>query len=125
MGPGAHAFDGATRRWNAARLDGYLGALAPAAGADGAVGDRPGPVLPPGGSEPVGEAAAAAEAVILGLRLDEGLPLAAAGAGPLGEHLDWALDSGLLEPFEGPGGRRVRLTIEGRLLSNELFSRLV
>ena len=29
VGPGAHAFDGATRRWNAARLDGYLAALTP------------------------------------------------------------------------------------------------
>jgi len=123
VGPGAHAFDGVTRRWNAARLDGYLGALAPGAG------DGPGtgglPVLPPGGSEPVDGAGAAAEAVILGLRLDEGLSLEAAEAGPLGEHLDWALGTGILEPFEALGGRRVRLTIEGRLLSNELFSRLV
>ena len=30
VGPGAHAFDGAVRRWNAARLDGYLAALAAA-----------------------------------------------------------------------------------------------
>ena len=28
VGPGAHAFDGLTRRWNAARLDGYVAALA-------------------------------------------------------------------------------------------------
>lgn len=118
VGPGAHAFDGATRRWNAARLDGYLAALAPAEG--GAA-----PVLPPGGSEAVDERGAAAEAVILGLRLDEGLPVAAAEAGPLGEHLDWALGTGILEPFAATGGPRVRLTIEGRLLSNELFSRLV
>ena len=27
VGPGAHAFDGETRRWNAARLDAYLAAL--------------------------------------------------------------------------------------------------
>ena len=40
VGPGAHAFDGVTRRWNAARLDGYVAALA-----DGAV-------LPPGGIAP-------------------------------------------------------------------------
>ena len=32
VGPGAHAFDGVTRRWNAARLDGYLAALTPADG---------------------------------------------------------------------------------------------
>jgi oxygen-independent coproporphyrinogen-3 oxidase len=134
VGPGAHAFDGVTRRWNAARLDGYLAALAAAAGgasspgAGGAPG-QPGlpglPVLPPGGSEAVDEAGAAAEAVILGLRLDDGLPLTAAEAAPLGEHLDWALGIGILEPFDTPGGPRVRLTIEGRLLSNELFSRLV
>ena len=43
VGPGAHAFDGATRRWNAARLDGYLAALAPP---DGCA-----PRLPPGGAE--------------------------------------------------------------------------
>ena len=32
VGPGAHAFDGATRRWNAARLDGYVAALTPSDG---------------------------------------------------------------------------------------------
>ena len=32
VGPGAHAFDGVVRRWNAARLDGYLAALVPAPG---------------------------------------------------------------------------------------------
>ena len=32
VGPGAHAFDGVTRRWNAARLDGYIAALTPAGG---------------------------------------------------------------------------------------------
>ena len=32
VGPGAHAFDGVTRRWNAARLDGYVAALTPADG---------------------------------------------------------------------------------------------
>ena len=42
VGPGAHAFDGSMRRWNAARLDGYLAALAPGSG-----GARR--VLPPGG----------------------------------------------------------------------------
>ncbi len=94
VGPGAHAFDGAVRRWNAARLDGYLAALAPA--------DRASPRLPPGGRELVDEAAAAVEATILGLRLDEGITLAAAESGPLGPHLAWGLDAGLLEPFEAP-----------------------
>ena len=117
VGPGAHAFDGVSRRWNAARLDGYLEALSPAGGGL--------PVPPPGDAEVLDEGGAASEAVILGLRLDEGLARADAEAGPLGEHLDWALGAGLLEPFEAPGGPRVRLTIDGRLLSNELFSRLI
>ena len=47
VGPGAHAFDGVTRRWNAARLEGYLAALAPPDGGAAAPparrrrGDRP------------------------------------------------------------------------------------
>ena len=45
VGPGAHAFDGSVRRWNAARLDGYLAALLPPDGAE--------PRLPPGGADPV------------------------------------------------------------------------
>src|SRR6185295_18729646 len=32
VGPGAHAFDGRTRRWNAARLDRYIEALLPSEG---------------------------------------------------------------------------------------------
>jgi coproporphyrinogen III oxidase-like Fe-S oxidoreductase len=81
--------------------------------------------LPPGGSEAVDADAAAVEVAILGLRLDAGLALTEANAGPLAPHLAWALGSGLLEPFVGAGGERVRLTTEGRLLSNELFARLV
>ena len=112
VGPGAHAFDGVTRRWNAARLDGYLAALAPSSGA---------PSLPPGDSEPVDEAGAAAESVILALRLDEGLTTADAESGPLAPLLPWAFEHRLLERV----AQGVRLTTEGRLLSNELFSRLV
>ena len=105
------------RRWNAARLDGYLAALVPP---DGSV-----PSLPPGGGEVVGARRAAAERVILGLRLDEGLPEAEALAGPLAPHLAWAAEWRILERVAGPDGPRLRLTTEGRLLSNELFSRLV
>ena len=122
-GPGAHAFDGVTRRWNAAPLGGYLAALAPAP-APSAAGGVPAPSLPPGGSDTVSPADAAAEAVILGLRLDTGLALSDAEGGPLRSHLDWALDAGLLERFDA-AGPRLRLTTRGRLLSNELFSRLV
>jgi putative oxygen-independent coproporphyrinogen III oxidase len=117
-GPGAHAFDGTTRRWNAARLDGYLAALVPP--------DGSAPSLPPGGAEVVGADAAAAEAAILGLRLDTGLALADAEDGPLAPHLQWALDAGLLALVDAPAQPpRVRLTTRGRLLSNELFSRMV
>ena len=114
VGPGAHAFDGVTRRWNAARLEGYLAALAPA---DGSL-----PRLPPGDSEPIDEVTAAAETVILGLRTDRGVPLAAAHEPPLADPFGWALAAELLDVTEDD---RVVLTTRGRLLSNELFSRLV
>jgi oxygen-independent coproporphyrinogen-3 oxidase len=114
VGPGAHAFDGATRRWNAASLEGYLAALAPDGGRD--------PILPPGGSEQLDDATAAVEAVILGLRTDRGVPLTAAYEPPLAEVFGWALAGELLDVT---GDDRVVLTTRGRLLSNEVFSRLV
>jgi oxygen-independent coproporphyrinogen-3 oxidase len=117
VGPGAHAFDGATRRWNAARLEGYLAALEPA--------DASAPMLPLGGAEAIDAAGAATEATILGLRLDTGLSLADAQSGPLAPHLAWAFDAALLERVDAGDGPRVRLTTRGRLLSNELLARLV
>ena len=114
VGPGAHAFDGAVRRWNAARLDGYVAALVPD-------GDRA-PALPPGGAETIGPATAIAEALILGLRTDRGVPLAAAHEPPLLDPFGWALAAELLDVTEDD---RVVLTTRGRLLSNELFARLV
>jgi len=114
VGPGAHAFDGATRRWNAARLDSYLAALTPA---DGGVRR-----LPPGGSEMIDLATAAAEAVILGLRTDRGVARAATDKPPLRDAIDWAVAADLLDVADDD---RVALTVRGRLLSNELFSRLV
>jgi oxygen-independent coproporphyrinogen-3 oxidase len=111
-GPGAHAFDGRVRRWNAARLDGYLAALMP----DGAA------ALPPGDSEPIDQPTAAVETVILGLRTDDGLPLAAAHEEPLAREFGWALAAELLTVTAND---RVVLTTRGRLLSNELFARLV
>jgi oxygen-independent coproporphyrinogen III oxidase len=114
VGPGAHAFDGATRRWNAARLDGYVAALTPP--------DGSAPHLPPGGSEPIDLDAAAAEQLILGLRLDTGIPLAASREPPLSEVFGWALAAELLDVTRD---ERVVLTTRGRLLSNELFSRLI
>lgn len=112
VGPGAHAFDGTTRRWNAARLDRWLGALQPR-------GDRP-PVLPPGDSEQLDTATAAAEALMLGLRTARGVARHAALM--RSDVLTWAAEAGLVE--DAPGDR-VRLTLRGRLLSNELFARLL
>jgi oxygen-independent coproporphyrinogen-3 oxidase len=114
VGPGAHAFDGTTRRWNAARLEGYLGALAPADGGR--------PRLPPGGLETLDPTAMAAESVILGLRTDRGVPLAMAHEPPLADAFGWALAAELLDVT---GDDRIVLTTRGRLLSNELFVRLV
>ena len=76
------------------------------------------PVLPPGGAEVLD--AAAAESLFLGLRLARGIPRDAA-LGRIDEFA-WAAEHGLIE--DAPGDR-VRLTLRGRLLSNELFSRLV
>lgn len=112
-GPGAHAFDGAIRRWNAARLDGYLAALAPP---DGAA-----PTLPVGGVDELDPRTVALETVILGLRTDEGLPLAAVAEPPMADEFGWALAAELLTVTADD---RVVLTTRGRLLSNELFARL-
>ncbi|HEX7222892.1 MAG TPA: radical SAM family heme chaperone HemW [Candidatus Limnocylindrales bacterium] len=114
VGPGAHGFDGAGRRWNAARLDRYTAALAPS--------DGSAPRLPPGGSEAIDGATAASERVVLGLRTDRGVALEVAHEPPLGEWLGWALAAELLEITSDD---RVVLTTRGRLLSNELFSRLI
>ncbi|HEX7949819.1 MAG TPA: radical SAM family heme chaperone HemW [Candidatus Limnocylindrales bacterium] len=113
-GPGAHAFDGVERRWNAAPLAAYLDALA---SSDGGA-----PLLPPGASEMPDPGSAAAEATILALRLDTGVPIADAAGGPLGPHLAWAREAGLLA---SAGEDRIALTTRGRLLSNELFAKLV
>jgi len=114
VGPGAHAFDGLARRWNAARLDGYIAALTPANGAP--------PGLPPGSVEVLEPMAATSEAVILGLRTDRGLPSDAGRRPPLDRELDWAVAADLVALTNDD---RIVLTTRGRLLSNELFARLV
>jgi coproporphyrinogen III oxidase-like Fe-S oxidoreductase len=73
----------------------------------------------------VDAAGAAAEAVILALRLDEGIARSEAEQGPLAPHVTWAIESGLLERTDRPDGERLHLTTGGRLLSNELFARLI
>jgi len=116
VGPGAHAFDGVTRRWNAAHLGRYLQALNPPPGS------TVGPRLPPGGSETLDPATVASEVAILGLRTDRGLPRSAALQPPLSDVFGWALAAELLTIDDAD---RIVLTTRGRLLSNELFARLV
>ncbi len=113
VGPGAHAFDGVTRRWTIARLDRYIATLRPRTGS---------PALPPGGSETLDAATADAEAIILGLRTDRGVPSSTATLPHLADTFAWAVAAELvtIEPSD-----RIVLTTRGRLLSNELFSRLV
>ncbi len=109
VGPGAHAFDGRRRRWNAARLDAYVAALD--AG-----------VLPPGGSEEIDGETAAAESVILGLRTDDGVAAATVEVPRFREAMAWATANSLVTRT---GDGRLVLTTRGRLLSNEIFARLV
>ncbi len=116
VGPGAHAFDGAVRRWNAAGLERYIAALLPA--------DGPGSV-PPGDSETLAPETAESERVILALRLDRGVPAAWASRPEFAEAFSWAESSGLIERVDLAGEAHLRLTLKGRLLSNELFARLV
>jgi oxygen-independent coproporphyrinogen-3 oxidase len=114
VGPGAHAFDGRARRWNAARLDAYLEALSPADGRQ--------PSLPPGGTEVADPIATGAERAILRLRTRDGLDVPAAAEAAFAPAIAWGRAHGLLA--EGPGGS-VRLTMRGRLLANEVFTRLL
>jgi oxygen-independent coproporphyrinogen-3 oxidase len=114
LGPGAHGFDGVTRRWNGARLDAYLAALVPSVGRA--------PHLPPGGSETLDPDSAAAETLILGLRTDGGVPTRVGAEPRFADAFAWAGAAGLTEATtEG----HLRLTTRGRLLSNELFARLL
>lgn len=113
-GPGAHAFDGAlTRRWNAARLDRYLAALLPGDGGEAS--------LPPGGTESIDARTARAESVILALRLARGIDAAALDDPEMGSGLAWALGFDLVRHDDD----RLVLSARGRMLSNEVFSRLL
>ncbi len=114
LGPGGHGFDGRARRWNAARLEGYLSALAPADGGE--------PRLPPGGSETLDTETAAAESIILGLRTDRGIPSSVTRQPAFAATFEWAGANGLVAAAVDD---RTVLTTRGRLLSNELFARLV
>jgi oxygen-independent coproporphyrinogen-3 oxidase len=110
VGPGAHAFDGArTRRWNAAHLERYVAALGTGR-------------LPPGGGETTDRPTTAAESAILRLRTRDGLSMAEASRPGTSDAIEWGLARGLARL--GSDGR-IRLTLRGRLLANELFARML
>jgi coproporphyrinogen III oxidase-like Fe-S oxidoreductase len=73
----------------------------------------------------VDDATAASEEVVLGLRLDRGIPASVADDPRFTEALAWARGAGLVDEAGPDAARRIRLTLRGRLLSNELFARLV
>jgi oxygen-independent coproporphyrinogen-3 oxidase len=112
VGPGAHAFDGTTRRWNSANLDAWEEALKSGA-------------LPPGGAAvQISDRDAVAEGIVLSLRMSTGVDREAVVTGGFAEVLEWGETNGLLLPHPEDDAR-VQLTMRGRLLSNELFSRIV
>jgi coproporphyrinogen III oxidase-like Fe-S oxidoreductase len=112
VGPGAHAFDGAARRWNSANLDAWEASLH--------AGE-----LPPGGVDaPLSEHEAAAEGLVLSLRMSNGVLRDEVIRGGFSDALIWGERNGLLGEHPEDSAR-VQLTLRGRLLSNELFSRIV
>jgi hypothetical protein len=81
--------------------------------------------LPPGGAAaPIGDRDAAAEGLVLSLRMAIGVDREVAAAAGFAEALLWGEANGLLAPHP-EDATRVQLTMRGRLLSNELFSRIV
>jgi len=112
VGPGAHAFDGLTRRWNSANLDAWEAALMRGE-------------LPPGGTATaLSDRDAAAEGLVLSLRMATGVDRESAAVAGFSEAMLWGEANALLAPHPDDAGR-VQLTMRGRLLSNELFSRIV
>ena len=116
VGPGAHAFDGAVRRWNAARLDGYLAALAPPDGPRRRC--RRVAASPSTMPRPKRRRRSSACAWIPACHWTR--PRAGRWRRTSRGHSTPACSS-----RSRLAGARVRLTTRGRLLSNELFSRLV
>jgi putative oxygen-independent coproporphyrinogen III oxidase len=105
VGPGAHSHIGGLRWWNVKHPAAYADRLA----AGGS---------PVQDSELVDDAARALETVMLGLRLRDGLPLAALSELGRGRAAD-AVARGLLEADAHAAGRAV-LTDRGRLLADAL-----
>lgn len=111
IGCGAHSYDGSARWVNVLKTETYIERIA----TDGnAIAER----------NELSETDRAAEALFMGLRLKEGVSLAAFRAEygvdvieRYGDELPRLADAGLIEL----GGGRLVLTAAGRLLSNEVF----
>ena len=115
FGPGAHSWFGGRRFWNINAPQTYIEQLGRGESVEG-------------GAESISTALERAETVILALRLNEGISRAR-----FTQRFDASLDAlygpvwkqsaawGLLED----DGERLRLTPRGRLLSNEVFQRLL
>jgi oxygen-independent coproporphyrinogen-3 oxidase len=103
LGPAAHGYDGVTRRWNEASYVDWVRRVA-------------GGVDPVAGTELLDEASRSAEAVYLGLRTSEGLPL---GSDELARVQPW-IDAG----WADWDGCRLRLTATGWLRLDALAADL-
>lgn len=102
LGPGSHALYPPTRRWNLRSWDAYRGAVA-----DGR--------LPIEGEEIIDPAAEALEAIWLGLRTEEGVPIEALGDQQRELVLDWQHRA-----LARLDGEAIKLTAAGWLLLDSL-----
>jgi oxygen-independent coproporphyrinogen-3 oxidase len=129
LGAGAHSYLGEWRFANARSPRRYISAIE-RVGAARAVDSTGGPAKLPQvqSAERLDAATALADAMILGLRLNDGVSPAALGRRfgvDVGERyrdeITYLADVGLLESVDG----RMRLTARGRLLGNEVFQRFL
>jgi putative oxygen-independent coproporphyrinogen III oxidase len=111
MGCGAHSYDGSARWFNVLKAETYIDRIGKTGNA---IAER----------NELSEADRAAEALFMGLRMREGVSLAAFrieyGVDVIeryGDELPRLAEAGLIEV----GGGRLALTAAGRLLSNEVF----
>ncbi|HET9022379.1 MAG TPA: radical SAM family heme chaperone HemW [Ornithinibacter sp.] len=111
VGPGAHSHVGGVRWWNVKHPRSYAGRLASGAS-------------PAAGRETLTPAQRHDEAVLLGVRLREGLPVASLDA--IGhEAVAGLVADGLVDGLAAVRDRRVVLTLRGRLLADAVVRRLL
>jgi putative oxygen-independent coproporphyrinogen III oxidase len=111
VGPGAHSHVGGVRWWNVRHPRAYAARLAD--------GDSPAQAR-----EVLAPAERYEEAVLLGVRLAEGLPLAALEPAAR-RHAAGLVADGLVDPAAALRGRRLVLTRRGRLLADGVVHRLL